>query len=52
MEFQVLVIKPDLISNFPRSDVGVYVFLHKKGSFFMGGDGFLPSFGKKMEAFF
>ena len=52
MEIKVLVIKPDLISDFPRGEAGVYVILHEKGGFFMGSDGFFPSFGEKVEAFF
>ena len=52
VEFKVLVIEPNLISNFPGGETGVYVVFHKKGGFFMGGDGFFPSFGKKREAFF
>ena len=52
MEFEVLVIEPDFISDFPRGEAGVYAVLHKKGGFFVGGDGFLPSFGEKGEAFF
>ena len=28
MEFKVLVIEPDLISDFPGSEAGVYVVLH------------------------
>ena len=51
-EIKVLVIKPYLISNFPGGETGVYAVFHKKGGFFMGGDGFLPSFGKKVEVFF
>ena len=52
MEIEVLVIEPDLISNFPGSEAGVYVVLHKKGGLFVGGDGFFPGFGEKVEVFF
>ena len=52
MEFQVFVSEPDLISDFPWGEAGVYAVFHQKGGFFMGGDGFFPSFGEKMEAFF
>ena len=52
MEFYVFVVEPDLISNFPWGEAGVYVVLHKKGSFFVGGNGFFPSFGEKVEVFF
>ena len=52
MEFQVFVVEPDLIFDFPRGEAGVDVVLHKKGSFFMGSDGFFPSFREKVEAFF
>ena len=52
VEFEVFVIEPDLISDFPGSKTGVYAVLHQKGSFFMGGDGFFPCFGEKGEAFF
>ena len=52
VEFKVFVIEPDLISNFPGGETGVYAVFHKKGGFFMGGDGFFPSFGEKGEAFF
>ena len=51
VEVQVFVIEPDFISNFPQGKAGVYVVLHKKGSFFMGGDGFFPSFKKKIYIF-
>ena len=44
--------EPDLISDFPWGKAGVYVVFHEKRSFFMGGDGFFPSFGEKAEAFF
>ena len=52
VEFKVLVIEPDLISDFPGGETGVYAVLHKKGGLFVGGDGFFPSFGEKGEAFF
>ena len=51
-EFEVFVIEPDLISDFPGSETGVNAVLHQKGGFFMGGDGFFPGFGEKGEAFF
>ena len=52
VEFQVFVVEPDLISDFPRGKVGVYAVLRKKDSFFMGNDGFFLSFREKVEAFF
>ena len=52
VRFQVFVIEPDLISDFPRGKVGVYAVFHEKSGLFMGGDGFLLCFGKKVEAFF
>ena len=52
MEFEVFVIKPDFISYFPWGEAGINVFFHKKGSFFMGGNGFFSGFGEKGEAFF
>ena len=52
MEFQVFVIEPDLISDFPWGEAGVNALLHERGSLFMGGDGFFPCFGEKGEAFF
>ena len=45
VEFQIFVIEPDLISDFPRGKAGVYLVFHEKGGFFMGSDGFFPSFG-------
>ena len=52
VEVQVLVVQPYLISNFAGGEVGVYVVLHEKGGFFVGSNGFFPSFRKKVEAFF
>ena len=49
---EVFVIKPDLVPYFPGCKAGINVFLHKKGGFFMGGDGFFLSFREKVEAFF
>ena len=52
MEFEVFVIEPDLISNFPGCEAGINAVLHEKGSFFVGGNSFFPSFREKGEAFF
>ena len=52
VKFQVFVIQPNLISDFPGGKAGVYAVFHEKCSFFMGSDGFFLSFGKKVEAFF
>ena len=52
MEIKVFVVKPDLISDFPWGEAGVYVVLHKKGSFFMGSNGSFPSFRENVEVFF
>ena len=47
VEFEVLVIEPNLISDFPGGESGVYAVFHKKDGFFMGSDGFFPGFGKE-----
>ena len=52
VEFQVFVVKPDLISDFPWGKAGVYVVFHEECGFSMGGDGFFLGLGKKVEAFF
>ena len=52
VEFEVFVIEPDLVSDLPGGEAGVYAVFHQKGGLFMGGDGFFPSFGEKGEAFF
>ena len=52
VEVEVFVVEPDSISDFPRSETGVYAVLHYKGSFFVSDNGFLPSFGEEVEAFF
>ena len=52
MELEVLVIEPDLISNFPWGEAGINVVFHQECGFFMGGNGFFPSFREKVESFF
>ena len=52
VESEVFVIQPYLIPCFPGCKAGINAVLHEKGSFFMGSNGFLPGFRKKVEAFF
>ena len=52
VDFQVFVIKPDLISDFPWGKAGVNAVFHEKCGPFMGGNSFFLSFRKKVEVFF